>query len=264
MTPTHSPLRKFRNFLRYPLLGLLTFATPLTQARADDAPANPPAAAPAVPLKPALPLDFADFAADYKPKAIYPAWLNVEVALMETTAAPLPGMATGMIPEDKWTQQMAVDFKPITMTCVIGAKTRFENVMVLEADKGGHPLGYSLPLGQVIYFLARDEEADGIRYSVHIYDAAEVNWVANPKTSGAFIPITQATVVSKDVVARANTYTYFLLSSRVAPSRPDVPVRPATLYKYLIVHIHRLDEPPAAQPSGLMVPPGGPAVSPGS
>jgi hypothetical protein len=273
MTPPHPLSRIFRQHLPLLFAVLPTLAGLLTPARADDA-APPAATAPAQPmttmlpapapsLKPTLPIDFADFASDYKPAAMVPEWLNVEVAIMETTAAPLPGMPSGSIPEEKWTQQMAVDFKPISMTCVIGAKTRFDNVMILDADKDGHPLGYSLPLGQIVYFLARGETSDGIYYSVHVYEASEVNWVPNPNNPGSYVPLTRATVVSKDVIARADTYTYFLLSSRVPPPRPDVPIRPATLYTYLIVHIHKLDEAPPAAPTGLVAPDGG-SATPGS
>jgi hypothetical protein len=273
MNPSVSSGRKFRRYLPLPFLGALALAGPLTTARAADAAAadgsspTAPAAtmAQTAPMpKPELPMDFKDFASDYKSTTLYPEWLNVEVAVMESTAAPLPNMPTGSIPEDKWTQQMEVDFKPITMTCVIGAKTRYDNVMMLDADKAGHPLGYSLPLGQIIYFLARSETPDGIYFSVHVYDASQVNWVANPTSAGAYFPVTKATVVSRDVIARPNTYSYFLLSTRTAPQRPDVPIRPATLYTYLVVHIHRLDEAPVAQPTGIIVPSGGPASTPSS
>jgi len=273
MNPLAPSRRQFRRLLPLPFVSAFALAVALTTARAADAPAasSAPAPAPSASVaqtatapKPSLPLDFKDFAADYKPTTMYPDWLNVEVAVMESTAAPLPNMPTGSIPEEKWTQQMAVDFKPITMTCVIGAKTRYDNVMMLDVDRAGHPLGYSLPLGQLIYFLARSETPDGIYYSVHVYDAAEVNWVANPNNPGTYFPVTKATVVSRDVIARPNTYSYFLLSTRTAPQRPDVPIRPATLYTYLIVHIHRLDEAPVAQPTGIIVPSGGPASTPSS
>ncbi len=209
-------------------------------------------------------MDFADFASDYKPAEMHQEWLSVEVGEMESIYKPPPDMTDFSLSEAQWKPENAVDFKPVELMCVMGAKTRSDNVMVLDADKAGHPLGYSLPLGQIIYFLARMETQDGIWFSVHLYDSTEVKWVANPTVPGTFLPVTAATVVTKDAIARAGSYSCFLLSERLAPTRPDVPIKPVTLYKYLVVHISRVEAATLAEPSGLIVPEGGPAITPGS
>jgi hypothetical protein len=272
-------LRKFRRHLPFYFLGWLLLAGASAPARAADATASPATAAPGAtvpstpalptgspqgPHKPILPLDFANFAADYQPVAMRQEWLQVEVGEMESIYKPPLDMTDFSLPAAQWRPENAVDFKPVELTCVMGAKTRSDNVMVLDADKSGHPLGYALPLGQIIYFLARAETPDGIYFTVHYYDSTEVHWVANPDSPGTYLPVTQPTMVTKDAIARADAYSCFLLSERLAPSRPDVPIPPVTLYKYLVVHIHPVEEAPMAEPSGLVVPPGGPAVSPGS
>ena len=245
---------------------VLAFAS----ARAADAPAasdtSAPSPAPATatgnatmaPMpRPRLPLDFADFVSDYKPKDLRQEWLTVEVGELETFNAPPEGMTSFVMPEDIWNrQQLSVTFKPMVLTCVVGSKARFDNLMMLEVDKANNPLGYSLPLGQLVYFLAMREANEGMVFSIHYYHAEEVRWIPNPNVSGSFMPVTSPTILTQDAVMPAEDYAFLYLSQRSGPVIPGAPTPPKTLYRFLVVHIHRLTPPAPPLPTGVMLPPG--------
>jgi hypothetical protein len=268
MISSNPPARKFRASLFLCFVCALVVIGAFAPARAADAAApaatTAPAAATATTPRPQLPIDFKDFAADYKPGQLYPEWYNVEIAILETTLKPVEGQINGYFGEKDWPEALAVIFKPVSLMCVVGTKTRYDNVMTFTVDKAGNPLGYELPLGQIIYFLARSTTANGIYFSVHLYDCTDLKWVANPEKPGTFVPVTQATIVSRDVLSKPNTYTYFLLSQHMDTVRPDSPVKPNMVYKYLVVHIHAIEQQTEPAPSGIMLQPGGPGSAPGS
>ncbi|HTB62209.1 MAG TPA: hypothetical protein VK737_01365, partial [Opitutales bacterium] len=228
MIHTLPPARMFRARLSACFVCALALSGAFTPTRAADAAApastTPSAASPVDTHRPQLPLDYKDFASDYKPGPLFPEWYTVEIGLIETTLQPMANRPTGAFPEKDWPQALAVVFKPVSLSCVVGAKTRFDNVMNISVDKAGNPLGYELPMGQIIYFLARSVNANGIYFSLHFYDNSDLKWVANPDKPNTFYPITKPTIFSQDVLVAPNSYNYFYLSQHTDTVRSDTPV----------------------------------------
>ncbi len=137
----------------------------------------------------------------------------------------------------------------------MGAKTRYDNLTLFEADKAGNPLGYVLPLGQLVYFLARDDTAEGTVFSIHYYHAEELKWIPNSGAPGTYIPVTSPIVFTKDAVVPAGSYALFYLSQRVGTAVPNTHA-PKVFYKYLVVHIQRVAPSVAPLPTGVMMPAG--------
>jgi len=130
-----------------------------------------------------------------------------------------------------------------------------DNFLNLDTDPLGHPLGYSLPLGRIIYFLAREERPAGVFFSVFYYDSSQLNWLPSRDTKGAFVPSMQATVVAQDLTIPVESYAFIYLSSRMGPQRPGSTSRPLPLYTYLVVHLHRETPPEIAAATGIVAPP---------
>ncbi|HVU38918.1 MAG TPA: hypothetical protein VHC95_11335 [Opitutales bacterium] len=237
-----------------PALGAFT-ALLFTPVFAAEATPPTPAAAPAPQvtaesLKPALPMDFDKFAADYQPKSISPPWMVLQIGTLETYFAPPAGKPAFVLPERDFSEQLKASYHPIELNCLMGAKTRFDNVTLLTLDKAGNPLGYTLPLGKIVYFLARNDSDSGIIFSLHYYDSGkDLYWIDNPAKPGAFIPVIRPTSVTQELGAPAESYTFLYLSQRVGQLRPDSTAKPLPLFTYLVIRIHRV--PPPAAPTGL-------------
>ena len=231
-------------------------ATPAAPATAATAPATGNATPPTGP-RPRLPLDFANFAPDYVPKDLRQDWLSVEIGELETFNGPPPNMPSFVMPAEMWDrQQMSVTFKPIALTCVVGSKARFENLMMIDVDKANNPLGYSLPLGQLVYFLATRETPEGMVFSIHYYHADELRWIPSSGGAGTFLPVTSPIILTQDAVMQVENYAFFYLSQRMTTVVPNTPTPAKALYKFLVVHIHRLSPPSAPPPTSLALPAG--------
>jgi hypothetical protein len=227
-------------------------------APATSAPAEMAAPAPAVPkvtaesLRPTLPMDFSKFAADYDAKMISPPWLVVQVGTLETYYAPPSDKKAFVLPERDFRNepQFLANYHPIELSCLMGAKAKFENVTLLDLDKAGNPLGFTVPLGQIVYFVARDETEKGIIYSLHYYDSGKsMYWVSNPDKDDHFIPVIQPLMVTEDLGAQAENYAFITLSQRIGTQRPDSTAKPLPLYTYLVIRIHKVPAP--AAPTGI-------------
>jgi hypothetical protein len=179
---------------------------------------------------------FSDFAADYRPQQLHPEWLTVQVGVVETVFAPPQEKALFMLEE--LPAALADLFQPMEISCLLGAKSRFENVTQIDIDPLGHPLGYTVPLGKIVYVLARAERPEGISFTFHYYEAGQLHWLPNPVKDGWFMPQTQATTVTEDFLVPADRFVCIFLSSRPGRPNPDSTSRPQTLYTYLILHIH--------------------------
>jgi hypothetical protein len=216
------------------------------ETAANTTPAAPaPTTAPSIPIPYLqLPLAFTDFAADFHARELRPQWLTVQVGVLETVFAPPAGKTMFVLPELQ--QELADNFQPVEISCLVGAKSRFENVTQIDTDPLGHPLGYSLPLGKIVYVLAREEQPAGIRFSFHYYEATQLHWLPNPEKDGWFVPLTQATSMTQDLMVPAEGYVFIFLSNRIGPPHPDSTARPLALYTYLIIHIHRIPQPAQA------------------
>jgi len=261
MKPRLTPPRNFRACLPPALWRALALLGVLGSVHAADAPTaapTPAASKPDAAPRPKLPLEYADFARDYKAKALQQDWLSVQVGELETFYGPPEGQTSFVLPEKKWTEtpEISVNYKPLELVCVTGAKSRFDNLMLLDVDKTGHPLGYSVPLGQLIYFLAREETPDGYYFSLHYYHAEDLNWVKYASNPDMFFPVTDPLTLTQDIIAPPESYVFLLLTTRNGPAIPNTPTPSRTFYKYLVVHIHRLTQPPAPLPSSIAVPSG--------
>lgn len=229
----------------------------------EPAPAAAPAAAPAQApaetkvtaesLRPTLPMDFAKFASDYQAKAISPPWLVVQIGTLETYFAPPQDRASAFVLPDRDFHnqpQFVANYHPIELSCLMGAKAKFENVTLLDLDKAGNPLGFTLPLGQIVYFVARDETEQGLLYSFHYYDSGKsMYWISNPDKDGSYLPVIQSTLITQDMGAPAESYTFITLSQRLGNQRADSTAKPLPLYTYLVIHVHKTPAP--ATPTGL-------------
>jgi len=248
-------------------LGALLAATVAAAAApvATSAPTNStvPAAAPAntpsiaASLKPVLPLDFSAFAPDYQAKAISPPWLTVQVGTLETNYGPPAGKKAFVLDASTWDARadLQANFHPIEFTCLMGAKARYDNVTLLDLDKAGHPLGYMVSLGQIVYFVARGETAQGIVYTIHYYDSGkDLAWMPNPdpEKSDTYIPRLRSISVTQDLIAPAESYLFIYLTQRTGPQRPDSTAKPVTLYSFLVVHLHSVQSNSPAPPTGIM------------
>jgi len=205
-------------------------------------------------LKPVLPLAFDKFAPDFNATTISPPWLTVQVGTLETYFSPPLGKTSFVLDDATWSKRpdLIASYHPIEISCLMGAKARYDNVTMINLDKAGNPLGYTLPVGQILYFLVRGESESGMLYSVHYYDSGpDLHWISNPEKDGAFIPATPGSIrVTQDLGAPLENYTLLYLSQRVGEPRPDSTARTLTLYTYLVIHIHR-NSPPAA-PTGIV------------
>jgi hypothetical protein len=191
-----------------------------------------------------LPPAFADFAADYHPEELHPEWLTVQIGTLETVFAPPAGKAMFVLPTLQ--SELADAFQPVEISCLLGAKSRFENITQIDVDPLGHPLGYSLPLGKVAYVLARAELPQGISFSFYYYESAKLRWVPNPEKAGSFMPVTEAIAEAQNLTVPADGYVFIYLSNRVGPPHPDSTARPVTLYTYVVLHVHPVPQPAPA------------------
>jgi len=214
-----------------------TTATPPTSQDTPSAPTANEVSSPPPPLI-QLPLAFADFAADYHPQELHPEWLTVQVATLETVFSPPQDKTTFVLSE--LPAALTELYQPMEISCLLGAKSRFENVTQIDVDPRGHPLGYSVPLGKLAYVLAREVQPEGINFSLHYYEAGQLRWQANPEKNDWFIPATQATAITQNLLVPIDRYVFFFISSRFGPPRPDSTARPQPLYTYLILHVHPL------------------------
>jgi len=218
-------------------------------------PTAPTPTTPAIPvaLHVRLPLTFADFAADFHPQELHPEWLTVQIGTLETVFSPPAGKAMFVLPE--LPQELADIFQPVEISCLLGAKSRFENLTQIDIDPPGHPLGYAVPLGKLVYVLARNEQHAGISFSFYYYESTQLHWLPDADKDGWFTPVTQATVATQDLMVPADGYVFVYLSNRLGPPRPDSTARPQALFTYLILHVH-----PVAPPAPALDAPG-PATS---
>ncbi len=229
-----------------------------TPATSQDTAAAPPAqtAAPVVAAPHLrLPLAFVDFAADYHPQELHPDWLAVQIGTLETVFSPPAGKTMFVLPELQ--PELADAFQPVEISCLLGAKSRFENLTQIDVDPHGHPLGYSLPLGKLVYVLAREERPEGINFSLHYYEAGQLRWLPDSEKDGWFFPITQATSVTQNFIVPADSYVFIYLSNRAGPPHPGSTAQPVMLYTYLILHVH-----PMAQPAPALAAPAPPTSIP--
>ncbi len=236
------------------LLAATALAAPAaTSATAPAAPAN--ARPSAASLQPVLPLDFAAFAPDYHAEAISPPWLNVQVGTLETNYAPPANKNAFVLEEATWITRpdLQANYHPVEFSCLMGAKSRYENITLINLDKASHPLGYTVALGQTIYFLARGESAQGITYSIHYYDSGkDLIWVPNPENNDAYIPRILPVSVTQDLAAPAESYVFLYINQRIGELHPGSTARPLTMYNYLVIHIHRLSAITPAPATGIV------------
>ncbi len=243
------------------LAGLMLSATALAAPAAAPAAASgtaaPAATAPAVPtaqsMKPTLPLEFSDFATDYQITTISPPWLAVQVGTIETYYAPPSNMASFILGPQDFRRDLAANYNPIEFSCLMGTKSRYENVTLISVDKAGHPLGYTLSFGKVIYFLARGDTPRGIAYSIHYYDSGkDLDWVPNQEKNGYYIPVIHSISVTQNYAAPADNYVFQYLSSRVGTATDKTYAKPMTLYTYLVIHVTPLVPPQSAAATGIV------------
>jgi hypothetical protein len=223
------------------------------------------------PLKPPPPpLGFDAFASDYTPKKdLVRRWLDVSVGFTELDQPPPPGPA-GQPPQtifyvNNLPAEIVANMHFIEFTSLIGAKSRYENVSVIDHDPHGMALPFSLPMGQIIYFLAREDTDQGLAFDFFYYDANSLNWIPSPVDQNLLLP--QPTVIRQwqSLVIPADKYILMLTTERAGPPRPGSTARSVVLYGYVVLYMHLVMGPshaagadqPSAPPTGdvLAAPP---------
>jgi hypothetical protein len=196
---------------------------------------------------PDLPLDFKDFASDFDPqkKEMPQRWLSVKAAFIELGEPPPNGQQVFAV--DSLPPVVVDNLKWVTFTTLIGAKSKYENVTVLDHDPHGRALGFSLPLGTTVYYLAREDTPGGLDFSFYYYDARQLSWVSSPVEQDLLLPQPVVIKQKQDLIVPPEKYIMMLTTYRMGPPREGSTARQIPLYGYVVLLVHRLDQSGADQ-----------------
>jgi len=208
------------------------------------------AALPASPASPTPVLAFTDFATDYTPKKdLAQRWLSVRAGYVEIDQPPpaSPNNSTPPVfslppPPDSILDNIHF----IELTSLIGAKNRYENVTMLDHDPQGHALPFALPMGQIIYFLARQDTDNGLDFDFYYYDASSLEWIPSPVDDKLLLPKPTVIMQYQSLNVPADRYVLMPTTEHAAPPHPGSTARPIMLYGYVILVLHYIQGPPSA------------------
>ncbi len=229
-------------------------ATPATAAPAAPVPAAPPApytlyqsdpdhpqAGDAIitkrPDPPKLPLAFNEFAADFKPKQITPHWLDVMTGFVELEEAPPGGQSVFVV--GQLSPQAVSRLHTIEFSALVGAKARYESATIIDHDPLGHALDFTLPLGTVVYYLAREDTPKGLDFSFYYYDASALRWIASPVDRDLLLPFPVVVTQKQELILPADSYLFMLTTMRKGLS-PSGGTAEVPLYGYVVLRVHKL------------------------
>ena len=197
---------------------------------------------------PAPVLAFSDFAADYTPKKdLSQRWLSVRAGYVEIDQPP------PVAPNSTTAPVFSVTTLPpailnsihfIELTSLIGAKNRYENVTMLDHDPHGRALPFVLPMGQIIYFLARQDTDSGLDFDFYYYDASSLEWFPSAVDDKLLLP--RPTVISQyqSLNVLPDHYVLMPTTEHEAPPHPGSTAHTITLYGYVVLVVHLIQGPP--------------------
>jgi hypothetical protein len=209
------------------------------------------AALPASPMSPAPVLSFNDFAADYSPKKdLSQRWLSVRAGYIEIDqpppSSPNPASAPPVFSVPSLPSEILNNIHFVELTSLIGAKNRYENVTMLDHDPHGRALPFTLPMGQIIYFLARQDTDNGLDFDFYYYDASSLEWIPSPVDDKLLLPKPTVIMQYQSLNVPADRYVLMPTTEHAAPPHPGSTARPIMLYGYVILVLHYIQGPPSA------------------
>ena len=151
--------------------------------------------------------------------------------------------AVNSLPNAVLSTMRAVEFSSL-----IGAKSRYENVTMLDHDPHGHALPFTLPMGKIVYFLARDLTSEGLDFDFYYYDSHTLQWILSPVDEGLMLPQPAVIMQKQSLVVPADKYVLMLTTMRAGPPHPGSTARPITLYGYVVLYMHAVQG--SAAPGG--------------
>ena len=207
------------------------------------------AALPASPMAPTSVLSFNDFAADYSPKKdLSQRWLSVRAGYVEIDQPPPPAQNASAPPVFSVPSLPAEILNNIhftELTSLIGAKNRYENVTMLDHDPHGRALPFVLPMGQIIYFLARQDTDNGLDFDFYYYDASSLEWIPSPVDDKLLLPKPTVIMQYQSLNVPADRYILMPTTEHAAPPHPGSTARPIMLYGYVVLVLHFIEGPPS-------------------
>jgi hypothetical protein len=202
------------------------------------------------PDPPPLPLPFAEFAADFQPKQIIPRWLDVMTGFVELEDAPPPGQNVFVV--EQLSPQAVARLHAIEFSALVGMKARYESAIVVDHDPLGHPLDFTLPLGTIVYYIAREDTAKGLDFSFYYYDASALRWIPSPVDRDLLLPFPVVVTQKQELILPADRYLFMLTSMRKGPPLAGGNgVAEVPLYGYVVLRVHKLvsaNPPPETTP----------------
>lgn len=201
-------------------------------------------------LAPTQVLSFNDFASDYAPKKdLSQRWLSVRAGYVELDQPPPTSQNASAPPVfsiPALPSEILNNIHFIELTSLIGAKNRYENVTMLDHDPHGRALPFTLPMGQIIYFLARQDTDNGLDFDFYYYDASSLEWVPSPVDDKLLLPRPTVIMQYQSLNVPADRYVLMPTTEHAAPPRPGSTARPIMLYGYVVLILHFIQGPPSS------------------
>ncbi len=195
-------------------------------------------------------MSFDSFGTDFQPpKNMSRRWLTVRVGYVELDQPPptapnsqgTPAFTVVSLPTDVLNRLHFVEF-----VSLIGSRSRYENVNIVDHDPHGVALPFALPMGRIVYFLARQDTPDGIDFDFYYYDANSLTWNPSPVDFNLLLPQPVVTIEKQSLVVPADRYVMMPTSEHMGPVHPGSTARQVMLYGYVVLNLHFVEGPSAA------------------